>query len=283
MRDSGAGGRQGSVASPARGAAVCARGGQTWGCGRRRGGRAGAPALPHRWRGQTQPAAACPPPRRERVQHGAKQPLPGPVQGRPAPRGVCGVDSCRCGSAHLGPHPHCGACPWDTARAPRAPSTQHDCVHTAWLLHVASPVHTGLRLHSTTASTRWGSVHTSSTRQQCPAWPSPLPALEAPAAAALAEAPTPNPPLPPVRSPVSVRSRLMLGLEGTRRSPSHASHDGSQLYPSGSRGGRNQVLLDHTGPRREGWAGPSWALGSPAPICLGRKGCSLFHFALSPH
>lgn len=213
-----------------------------------------------------------------------KQPPPGPVQGRPAPRGVCGVDNCRCGSAHLGPHPHRAACSWDTARAPGAPSTQHDCIYTAWLLHVVSPVHTGLRLHSTTASTRWGSVHTSSTRPQRPAWPSPLPALEAPAAAALAEAPTPNPaPSSCAFTGQHAEQTLMLGLEGMRRSPSHASHEGSQLYPSGSRGGRNQVLLGHTGPRREGWAGPPWALGSPSPICVGRKGCSLFPFARSPH
>uniref|UniRef100_A0A7N5KJY3 FERM domain containing 1 n=1 Tax=Ailuropoda melanoleuca TaxID=9646 RepID=A0A7N5KJY3_AILME len=83
---------------------------------------------------------------------------PGPVQGRPAPTGVRGVDAPRCGSAHLGlihtaqlvqPAPlH----PRDTARPPRALSTQHGCVYTAWLIHVASPVPLGLCLHSTATS-----------------------------------------------------------------------------------------------------------------------------------
>lgn len=58
-----------------------------------------------------------------------EMPLPGPVQGGPAPRRVCGVDTQRCGSAR-GAHPHGtarprGAHPHGTACLPGALSTQH--------------------------------------------------------------------------------------------------------------------------------------------------------------
>lgn len=134
-----------------------------------------------------------------------EMPLPGPVQGGPAPRRVCGVDTQGCGSAR-GAHPHGtarprGAHPHGTARPPGAPSTQHG--PSTWAL-----------------STRHGCIHVAGLGPQSLA-----PALLC--AGGPATTPLTKTPLLWVHPPAVWRS-----LEGVRGPASRARHDGSRLLLS---------------------------------------------------